>query len=163
MIYDTTKISHNCYNIIPIILIQLCIVLLFEFLIYYFVINAKLYDHISHWISQDIPNQISNYSKYIQSNTNNEKNYVNNMNTTGIVIFSSLISGIVILFISYVYIVTYIMKIKLEWTSIISVSICTFLLICIMELLYIFKINSTTFDGCKIQIDFLNKLKNIIN
>ena len=114
-------------------------------------------------ISYQMPKNISNYIEYIKTNTDNEKNYVNNMNTTGIVIFSSLISGIVILFISYIYIVTYIMKIKLEWTSIISVSICTFLLIAIMELVYIFKINSTTFDGCKIQIDFLNKVKNSIN
>jgi hypothetical protein len=163
MNYDTTHISHNCYNILPIILIQLCIVLLFEFLIYYFVINAKLYNHISFYISQNIPSQIKNYNQYLKTYTDNEQKHVNKMNTTGIVIFSALMCGITILFISYVYIVTYIMKIKLEWTSIISVSIGTFALIAIMELVYIFEIDDTTFDACKIEIDFLNKLKNITN
>ena len=53
------------------------------------------------------------------------------------------------------------MKIKMDWVSIISVSVGTFLLIAIMELVYIFKIQSKSFDGYQIEINFLNKLKNI--
>lgn len=158
---NTIQINHNCYNIIPIILIQLCIVLLFEFFIYYFVINASLNMHLTNWISRIIYYQHNNNINYIKSYTDKEKNYVKKMNTTGIVIFTALIIGIIILFISYVYIVIYIMKIKMDWVSIISVSVGTFLLIAIMELVYIFKIQSKSFDGYQIEINFLNKLKNI--
>jgi len=144
------NLEFNYYNIIPIILIEVIIVAIFESLVFIFSINNYEQRGISRETT-DILNVINNYITYENNinenyyfilnnpdNINSENKYVSNQYTYFALVLSFTIIGIILFLILYRYIVVNIIKKNIEWLTVSIIVICITSLIIIMECIYIF-------------------------
>lgn len=165
------------YNILPIILIDIFIILLFEGLMFFLYLIQKEENIINNQLNafmallnqkklehNDTATQIAlqKGNEYI-SNTmeismKNEESYIAEQYKYGIIIYSCIMVGIVLILIGYIYIVKKYSK-TLDWTKIFVIVFITFILIIIMELLYIkYVLFNKKFNNSQIQLDFVNAI-----
>jgi hypothetical protein len=165
------------YNILPIILIDIFIILLFEGLMFFLYLIQKEENIINNQLNafmallnqkklehNDTATQIAlqKGNEYI-SNTmeismKNEESYIAEQYKYGIIIYSCVMVGIVLILIGYIYIVKKYSK-TLDWTKIFVIVFITFILIIIMELLYIkYVLFNKKFNNSQIQLDFVNAI-----
>ena len=165
------------YNILPIILIDIFIILLFEGLMFFLYLIQKEENIINNQLNafmallnqkklehNDTATQIAlqKGNEYI-SNTmeismKNEESYIAEQYKYGIIIYSCIMVGIVLILIGYIYIVKKYSK-TLDWTKIFVIVFITFILIIIMELLYIkYVLFNKKFNTSQIQLDFVNAI-----
>jgi hypothetical protein len=166
---------HNYYNIIPIILIDVFIILVFEGILFFLylaqqqenIINNKLddvmiqineskktlnttYQLLFSYISNIIQPHIEN--NMAQEQYNNEKNY-----KLGLIIFIATLVFIIIGLLIYSYIVINILGKTIEWKTVFITVFITIVLIVILELLYVkYILFNKKFNESQIELDFIN-------
>jgi len=168
------------YNLLPTILIDIFIILLFEGLVFFlylikqeeqiisnqfskFLLNIrkkedKITDPVQKQLVETARTQINNY---IPTAMKKEQTYIETSYRNGLIIYVfTLLSIIIILFI-YSYIVIYKLGKTINWGTIITIVFITIILIIIMELLYIkYVLFNKKFNDSQIQLDFINALAN---
>ena len=166
---------HNYYNILPTILIDVFIILVFEGILFFLylaqqqenIINNKLDDvmiqineskktlnttyqllfsYISNIIQPHIENNMAQEQSY------NEKNY-----KLGLIIFIATLVFIIIGLLIYSYIVINILGKTIEWKNVLITVFITIVLIVILELLYVkYILFNKKFNESQIELDFIN-------
>jgi len=142
--------NYNYYNIIPILLIEIIIVYIFEYLVFIFHIIPGVMSRINellaifsnniYYPNMNVYHNDGKHQDQISNSNNNETKYIKTQNTYGIVTFSFIIVGILLLLLLYKYIVVNIMNKKIEWITVgIVVAGITFFIL-FMESIYIFVI-----------------------
>ena len=97
-------------------------------------------------------------SNTMEISMKNEESYIAEQYKYGIIIYSCIMVGIVLILIGYIYIVKKYSK-TLDWTKIFVIVFITFILIIIMELLYIkYVLFNKKFNNSQIQLDFVNAI-----
>jgi small-conductance mechanosensitive channel len=97
-------------------------------------------------------------SNTMEISMKNEESYIAEQYKYGIIIYSCVMVGIVLILIGYIYIVKKYSK-TLDWTKIFVIVFITFILIIIMELLYIkYVLFNKKFNNSQIQLDFVNAI-----
>ena len=166
---------HNYYNILPTILIDVFIILVFEGILFFLylaqqqenIINNKLDDvmiqineskkqlnttyqslfsYISNIIQPNIENNMAQEQYY------NEKNY-----KLGLIIYISILVFMIIGLLIYSYIVINILGKTIEWKTVFITVFITIVLIVILELLYVkYILFNKKFNESQIELDFIN-------
>ena len=166
---------HNYYNILPTILIDVFIILVFEGILFFLylaqqqenIINNKLDDvmiqineskkqlnttyqslfsYISNIIQPNIENNMAQEQYY------NEKNY-----KLGLIIYISILVFMIIGLLIYSYIVINILGKTIEWKTVFITVFITIVLIVILELLYVkYVLFNKKFNESQIELDFIN-------
>jgi len=174
------NLDFNYYNIIPIILIEVIIVAIFESLVFIFSINNYEKFGISGVTTYTIyeindfvkvsskfnENKLDVNYKFILNNPNNinsEKTYVSTQYTYFALVLSFTIIGLILFLILYRYIVVNIIKKNIEWLNVSIVVIGISILIIIMECIFIFVLQRNNFHTRNEIFDILflyNILKN---
>ena len=175
--------KYNYYNIIPIILLNVLVILLFEgifFFIYLLDIQTSLINDIIKKKQNNLSNEKINnnddvdanlYNMFIDNNnlnnininllTDGEKNNIKKQKAIGILLYITLLTGIVILLCVYVYIVKKKYNKNINWGLVIATVVITSILIIIIELFYIFFIMfNKKFDNTILEnavIDAINE------
>ena len=175
--------KYNYYNIIPIILLNVLVILLFEgilFFIYLLDTQTSLINDIIKKKQNNLSNEKINnnddvdanlYNMFIDNNnlnnininllTDGEKNNIKRQKAIGILLYITLLIGIVILLCVYVYIVKKKYNKNINWGLVIATVVITSILIIIIELFYIFFIMfNKKFDNTILEnavIDAINE------
>ena len=175
--------KYNYYNIIPIILLNVLVILLFEgilFFIYLLDMQTSLINDIikkkqNHLSNEKINNNAdvntNLYNMFIDNNnlnnininllTDGEKNNIKKQKAIGILLYITLLIGIVILLCVYVYIVNKKYNKNINWGLVIATVVITSILIIIIELFYVFFIMfNKKFDNTILEnavIDAINE------
>lgn len=169
---------NNYYNILPIILIDVFIILLFEGIMFFLYLIIQQTNIVSNEITAffesinktklsltfqetrplfDAIN--TQLNKIMPPLMQNEKIYIEKEYNNGLQIYIAIMIIIILIIIGYVYIVRTRLKKEINWTSISITVIITFVLIVVMELLYIkYVLFKKHFNNTQIQLDFLNAL-----
>ena len=175
--------KYNYYNIIPIILLNVLVILLFEgilFFIYLLVTQTSLINYIIKKKQNNLSNKKINknadvntnlYNMFIDNNnlnnininllTDGEKNNIKRQKAIGILLYITLLIGIVILLCVYVYIVKKKYNKNIDWGLVIATVVITSILIIIIESFYVAfimfnkKINKTILENA--LIDAINE------
>ena len=173
---------HNYYNILPIIVIDIFIILVFEGLLFFLYllkeqeriiseqlttvlnnINKKKQDNnLSH------TNELFTYIKlqlesYIQSFMQlfmyNEEKYINKTYINGIIFFIIILVGLIITLLIYSYIVYNVLHKHIDW-KIVLITVCiTIGIIIYLEYLYIKRVLfKKKFNDSQITLDFINSI-----
>lgn len=174
---------YNYYNIIPIILLDVFIILVFEGLLFYFYLLDSAEKSVKLQLDTSIQNASGILSRYqnqlppFQMNMihskitpavqkslikamENEKQYVADNKTKSIKIYLAILITLALAFIIYVYIVQYRNGKYIDWWSVGIVVSLTILLIIIMEMLYVFMILfKKKFNDSEIKLAFINALQ----
>jgi len=141
-------LEFNYYNIIPILLIELLLVYIFESILYIYLVNPVIIKNTSDNLaaitcdSNTCSQSILYYDDkhHLAESINNEKKYISTQKTYGSIILSCAGLGLLILLFIYKYIVVNIMKKKIEWINCFIIIICITVVIIFVECLYIFVI-----------------------
>ena len=175
--------KYNYYNIIPIILLNVLVILLFEgilFFIYLLDTQTSLINDIIKKKQNNLSNEKINnnddvdanlYNMFIDNNnlnnininllTDGEKNNIKKQKAIGILLYITLLTGIVILLCVYVYIVKKKYNKNINWGLVIATVVITSILIIIIELFYVFFIMfNKKFDNTILEnavIDAINE------
>ena len=175
--------NYNYYNIIPIILLNVLVILLFEgilFFIYLLDTQTSLINDIIKKKQNNLSNEKINnnddvdanlYNMFIDNNnlnnininllTDGEKNNIKKQKAIGILLYITLLTGIVILLCVYVYIVKKKYNKNINWGLVIATVVITSILIIIIELFYVFFIMfNKKFDNTILEnavIDAINE------
>ena len=169
---------NNYYNILPIILIDIFIILVFEGLVFFlYLVNqqekiisnqlgkflallnekkANITDPTQKQLLDATTQQLNNYipRSMIQEQLYNETTYKN-----GIIIYFATLFIISVSLLLYNYIVVYKLGKTINWISIFIIVFITFVLIIILELLYIkYVLFNKKFNDSQIELDFVNAL-----
>jgi len=169
---------HNYYNILPTILIDIFIILVFEGLVFFlylvkheeniisnqlndfFVLlnqkKANITDPTQKQLLDFVNAQLNNYMPIAM---NKEKTYNDTLYKNGLIIYLSTLLLIIIILFIYSYIVIYKLGKKIDWITIIIIVFLTFILIIIMEVLYIkYVLFNKKFNNSQIELDFVKAL-----
>jgi hypothetical protein len=140
-------LEFNFFNILPILLIEVIIVYIFEYLVFLYSIIPNTLRITTQVLSYTFYSYIysNRYNHYInpqelENSSNNEKKYISTQKTSSILILSFMIVGILLLLLLYKYIVVNIYKINIDWFFVLIAVIGITLLIIFMECIYIFVI-----------------------
>ena len=175
--------KYNYYNIIPIILLNILVILLFEGILFFIyllstqttLINDIIYKEKHNLLDKNIqknPDVDANiYNMLIDNNnlnnininllTDGEKNNIKRQKAIGILLYITLLVGIIILLYIYVYIVKKKYYKNINWGLVIVTVIITSILIIIIESFYVAfimfnkKINKTILENA--LIDAINE------
>jgi len=175
--------KYNYYNIIPIILLNILVILLFEGILFFIylldtqtsLINNIIYEEKHNLLDKNIqknPDVDANiYNMLIDNNnlnnininllTDSEKNNINKQKIIGILLYITLLVGIIILLYIYVYIVKKKYYKNINWGLVIVTVVITSILIIIIESVYVAfimfnkKINKTILEHA--LIDAINE------
>lgn len=163
---------HNFYNILPTILIDILIILIFEGLLFFLYLE-KMQENI-------INDQLNNFFKklsdsksssndilylfientlqpYIKNAIDQEYQYNTNQYKLGIIIYGISLVSIVILLLGYSYVVVNILHKTLDWKTILITVFITIFLIIVMETLYVkYVLFNKKFNESQIKLDFVN-------
>ena len=151
--------KYNYYNIIPILLLNILVILLFEGILFFIyllstqttLINDIIYEEKHNLLNKNIqknPDVDANiYNGLIDNNnlnnininllTDGEKNNINKQKTIGILLYITLLVGIIILLYIYVYIVKKKYYKNINWGLVIVTVVITSILIIIIESFYV--------------------------
>ena len=151
--------KYNYYNIIPILLLNILVILLFEGILFFIyllstqttLINDIIYEEKHNLLDKNIqknPDVDANiYNGLIDNNnlnnininllTDGEKNNINKQKTIGILLYITLLVGIIILLYIYVYIVKKKYYKNINWGLVIVTVVITSILIIIIESFYV--------------------------
>lgn len=138
-------LHKNYFNIIPILLIEIIIVYMFEYIVFVYSIKPGVLNATSRYLSFVI-----RYGKIFDNPANNaddENKYIKTQNTYSILIITFTIIGIFLLLLLYKYIVENVFNKNIEWFLVFIVVFVLTSLILIMEAIYIFKIEHETKDN----------------
>jgi len=144
----STNHYYNYYNIIPILLIEIVLVYIFEYLIFLFQINPGIVRRINEYLAIFSSNKYTpemnvfyndgKHESQISNSTNDETKYISTQKAYGIITLIFTIVGILLLLLLYKYVVVNVMNKKIEWSTVgIVVAGITFLIL-FMESIYIF-------------------------
>ena len=154
-------LHFNYFNILPIILFEVFLVYIFEYLIF-------LYDIIPHNL-KITTNYLSTLKNYFINNSStpspdnkiNENNYISTKKKDSILIISFTCFGIVLALLLYNYIVVNIFKKNIDWILILMNVLGILLLIIFTECIYIFVIEEKLIYDKK-HLDYLILINNKI-
>jgi hypothetical protein len=166
---------HNYHNILPTIIFDVFIILVFEGLLF-FLYLAKEQENIVNNQINNIMSQLNeaknkkftqyqnifNYISYklepiIKNNMVYEKYYVEKDYKLGMILFLSSLVGLIIALIVYSYIVTNVLGKTIEWKTVLITVFITIVLIIILELLYVkYVLFNKKFNESQIELDFIN-------
>ena len=158
---------HNYHNIIPVILIDVIIILLFEGLVF-FLYLAKEQEHIikneigsslNININPGVPYVYQVVDIIIKKSMDNEEENINKAYTNGVIYYICMVIGILILLCIYVYYVYKKLHKHIDWKSILCIVFITFVLIMLLEGLFIkFVLFNKKFNGKQLKLDFYNAI-----
>ena len=168
----------NYYNILPIILIDIFIILVFEGLVFFLYLEKQQEKIISNQLGKFLallnekktnitdPTQkqlldatTQQLNNYIPRSMKQEQLYNDTTYKNGIIIYFATLFVISVSFLLYNYIVVYKLGKTINWISIFIIVFITFVLIIILELLYIkYVLFNKKFNDSQIQLDFINAL-----
>lgn len=161
---------YNYYNIIPIILIHVFIIILFEGLLFYFYLLDTAEKTVSSQLSSYLSTVFTNLNKYqtetplfqqtinnklsgqiysgindkileiINTSKDKEANYIDSRYSNGVKRFLIILGSILFLLGAYIFIVQYYYRKIIDWRTVFIVVGITIVLIVIMEVLYVFLI-----------------------
>lgn len=169
---------HNYYNILPTILIDVLIILIFEGLLFFLylekqqekIISTQLLDFLDklHIAKSEQDNSAKQILKviteianpYVKTSMNDEKEYNEKQYKLGIIIYSSILLGIIISLIVYSYVVVRIYGKTIDWSIVIITVVITILLIILLEMLYVkYVLFNKKFNESQIKLDFINAIR----
>jgi hypothetical protein len=168
------------YNILPTILIDIFIILLFEGLVFFLylikqeeqiiskelgkfllIIRQKeenITDPLQKKLIETAREQINNYMPIVMKQ---DQKYIETLYKNGLIIYLFTLLAIIIILFIYSYIVKYKLNKTIDWGTIFIIVFITIILIIIMELLYIkYVLFNKKFNDSQIQLDFINALAN---
>lgn len=171
---------HNYYNIIPAILIDVFIILIFEGLLFFLYLEKKEENIITSQLDNNLQNAIRSIGNKQNIDTINtvlksmavnkvlnpldiqkdaEKNYIEKTRTKGIIIFISVVFGVLLLLLLYKYIVVDVFNNTINWFKVGIIVSFTISLIIIMEILYImYVLFNKKFNDSEIELYFLKAI-----
>ena len=158
---------HNYHNIIPVILIDVIIILLFEGLVFFLYLAKEQEKIVTHEVSgalninrnpeEPILEQI--VDTIIKQSMDNEEQYINKEYTNGVIYYICMVIGILIVLCIYVYYVYKKLHKHIDWISILCIVFITFVLIMLLEGLFIkFVLFNKQFNGKQLKLDFYNAI-----
>ncbi len=169
---------HNYYNILPTILIDVLIILIFEGLLFFLYLEKqqeniisnqlnefmnKLYQNTSSSQDQSIKQLITIAEEimkpHIKTSMENEEKHNTSQYKLGLIIYFCMLLAIIITLLIYSFIVIKKLGKIIDWkTVLITVGITIFLII-ILELLYVkYVLFKKKFNESQIKLDFINAL-----
>ena len=164
---------HNYHNIIPVIILDVLIILIFEGLLFFLylekqqenIINRELnkfFEKIKTENQQNnlftILNQI--FTPHIEQSMYNEEQFISKQYKNGIIIYSATLLGLVISLLIYSYVVYKVLYKSINWGIVCLTVIITIILIIIMEALYVkYVLFYKKFNESQIKLDFVNALQ----
>jgi uncharacterized protein YacL len=173
---------NNYYNILPTILIDILIILIFEGLLFFLYLEKQQENIIS--------NQLNNFFEKINKNKQqttdnttpdttifskvsiiikpfielamaNEKQYNEKQYKKGLLIYIFTLIGIIVSLIIYSYIVIKKFGKTIDWLIVVLTVIITIGLIIVLELLYVkYVLFKKKFNESQIKLDFINAIRN---
>ncbi len=161
------NIMHNYHNIIPVILIDVIIILLFEGLVFFLFLAKEqektVINEIGEALNINRPELVSEVEQtldlIIQKTMNNEKEYINKEYINGLIFYIYIVIGILIVLCIYVYIVYKKLHKHIDWKFILCVVFVTFVLIMLLEGLFIkYVLFNKKFNGIHLKLDFVNAI-----
>ena len=154
-------LHFNYYNILPIILFEVFIVYIFEYLIFLYNIIPHKLDITTNYLSTLKNYFINNSTTPSPDNKINENNYISTQKIYSILIISFTCFGIVLALLLYNYIVVNILKKNIDWFLILMNVLGILLLIIFTECIYIFVIEEKLIYDKK-HLDYLILIDNKI-
>lgn len=156
---------HNYYNILPTILIDVFIILVFEGLLFFLYLDKQQEKIIKNQLNTvknnnpTIANIINSYNNYVNKSKLKEKHYNETQYKLGIILFCAVLVLLVIILLIYSYVVIKVLHKTLDWNIILITVSITILLIIIMELLYVkYVLFNKKFNESQIKLDFINAI-----
>jgi hypothetical protein len=173
---------HNYYNILPTILIDILIILIFEGLLFFLYLEKQQENIISNQLSDffDKINQtkqqatqqttddttifsmLSDIIKpFIELAMANEKAHNEKQYKKGLLIYIFTLIAIVVSLLIYSYIVIKTFGKTIDWLIVVLTVIITIGLIIVLELLYVkYVLFKKKFNESQIKLDFINAIRN---
>ena len=174
---------HNYYNILPTILIDVLIILIFEGLLFFLYLEKQQENIISNQLNDFIEkvnqtkiqktdntttdtitifSMLSSIIKpYIEISMANEKAYNEKQYKTGLIIYIFTLIGIIVSLLIYSYIVIIKYGKTIDWLIVVLTVIITIVLIIVLELLYVkYVLFKKKFNESQIKLDFINAIRN---
>jgi hypothetical protein len=170
---------HNYHNILPTIIIDVLIILVFEGLLFFLYLAKEQERIVNNQIDnamvelhnvktqqlkeyQNIFSFISNkIQPYIEKNMVQEKNYNDKQYKLGLIYYFLSLLVLIITLVVYSYIVVYILGKSIDWKIVLITVFITILLIIILEVLYVkYVLFNKKFNESQIELDFINALVN---
>ncbi len=161
------NIIHNYHNIIPVILIDVIIILLFEGIVFFLFLAKEqektVINEIGEALNTNRKKSTDNaelaLDLLIQKSINNEEEYINKEYTKGVIFYTCIVIGILIILCIYVYVVYKKLHKHIDWKFISCVVFITFVLIMLLEGLFIkYVLFNKQFNGLHLKLDFINAL-----
>jgi hypothetical protein len=170
---------HNYYNLLPIILIDIFIILLFEgfvFFLYlvkqeeniiskemnnFFVLLNYKKTQITNPVQKQLLNNITQIiNNFIPNGMKQEQLYAEILYKNGMIIYLFILLIIIVILAIYCFIVVYKLGKTIDWYIIIITVVLTFGLIILIEYLYIkYVLFNKKFNNSQIELDFINALE----
>jgi hypothetical protein len=170
---------HNYHNILPTIIIDVLIILVFEGLLFFLYLAKEQERIVNNQIDnamvelhnvkkqqskeyQNIFSFISNkIQPYIEKNMVYEENYNDKQYKLGLIYYFLSLLVLIITLVVYSYIVVYILGKSIDWKIVLITVFITILLIIILEVLYVkYVLFNKKFNESQIELDFINALVN---
>jgi len=173
---------HNYYNILPTILIDILIILIFEGLLFFLYLEKQQENIISNQLSDffDKINQTKQQSTqqttddttifsmlsdiikpFIELAMANEKAHNEKQYKKGLLIYIFTLIAIVVSLLIYSYIVIKTFGKTIDWLIVVLTVIITIGLIIVLELLYVkYVLFKKKFNESQIKLDFINAIRN---
>lgn len=174
---------HNYYNILPTILIDILIILIFEGLLFFLYLEKQQENIISNQLNnffekinqttQQTTNDTTAYTTNIFSTVSiiikpfielamaNEKAYNEKQYKKGLLIYIFTLIAIVVSLLIYSYIVIKTFGKTIDWLIVVLTVIITIGLIIVLELLYVkYVLFKKKFNESQIKLDFINAIRN---
>jgi len=158
------KYKTNYYNIIPILLIEIIIVYIFEYIIYIYSINPSALKITNRYLSNYTQQSFllfNNDNTKIANSTSNENNYISKQKIYSILTLLFIILGVILLLLLYDYVIVNIIKKNIEWFLVSMTVIGITLLIIFIECIYIYVIEHES-ENTKNYYDYFIKMNNTI-
>ena len=174
----------NYYNMLPIIIIDIFIILVFEGLLFFLyllkeqekIISSQLTKVLNNVNKKKQDNNLSHLNElftylklqidsYVQSFMklcmNNEEQYINKTYINGIIFFITILVGLIITLLIYSYIVYNVLHRHIDWKSVLITVCITIGIIIYLEYLYVKRVLfEKKFNDSQITLDFINSISN---
>ena len=169
---------HNYYNVLPIILIDVLIILIFEGLLFFLYLEKKQEKIITNQLSdffdklnqskaqhnddtEDIISMFGSIVKpFIEISMVNEKEFNESQYKKGLIIYSFTIVIVLVALLIYSYVVIIKYGKTIDWKIVLLTVFITIVLIIILELLYVkYVLFNKKFNESQIKLDFVNAIQ----
>ena len=169
---------HNYYNVLPIILIDVLIILIFEGLLFFLYLEKQQEKIITNQLSdffdklnqskaqqnddtEDIISMFGSIVKpFIEISMANEKEFNESQYKKGLIIYSFTIVIILVALLIYSYVVIIKYGKTIDWKMVVLTVVITIVLIIILELLYVkYVLFKKKFNESQIKLDFVNAIQ----